>query len=85
MTCADTGIGISAADLPHVFTPFFRSGDPAARARPGTGLGLSILERVVRAHEGTVEVDLGGGRTGTTFVVRLPPAPDDAPAQVPEG
>ncbi|RYB89173.1 HAMP domain-containing histidine kinase [Nocardioides glacieisoli] len=84
LTCADTGIGISAADLPHVFTPFFRSGDPAARARPGTGLGLSILERVVRAHEGTVEVTSEVG-AGTTFVVRLPPAPDDAPAQVSEG
>src|SRR6476469_5322260 len=76
LTCADTGIGIDEADLPHVFTPFFRSGDPAARDRPGTGLGLSILERVVRAHGGAVDVTSTIG-AGTTFVVRLPPAPAD--------
>lgn len=76
LTCTDTGIGIGQADLPHVFTPFFRSGDPAARDRPGTGLGLSILERVVRAHEGAVEVTSEVG-SGTTFVVRLPPAPPE--------
>jgi signal transduction histidine kinase len=84
LTCADTGIGISAAELPHVFTPFFRSGDPVAREHPGTGLGLSILERVVRAHDGTVDVTSEVG-VGTTFVVRLPSAPDHAPAQVPVG
>jgi signal transduction histidine kinase len=84
LTCADTGIGISQADLAHVFTPFFRSGDPAARGRPGTGLGLSILERVVRVHDGAVEVTSEVG-AGTTFVVRLPPGPEDATAQVPVG
>ncbi|WP_307813725.1 sensor histidine kinase [Nocardioides baculatus] len=80
LTCSDTGIGISEADLPHVFTPFFRSGDPAARDRPGTGLGLSILERVVRAHDGSVDVTSEVG-AGTTFVVRLPVAPGDARAE----
>jgi signal transduction histidine kinase len=77
LTVADTGIGIGAVDLDRVFTPFFRSGDPAARERPGTGLGLSIVERVVKWHGGTVavtsELDVG-----TTFVVWLPGAvPDD--------
>jgi signal transduction histidine kinase len=78
LTCADTGIGISAADLEHVFTPFFRSGNPEARERPGTGLGLSITERVVKSHRGTIEVtsELGAG---TTFVVRLPGAATDDP------
>ncbi len=71
LTCADTGIGISEADLAHVFTPFFRSGDPAARARPGTGLGLSILERVVRAHDGIGRGHLGGR---SRYDVRRPAA-----------
>lgn len=76
LVCTDTGIGIGEADLPHVFTPFFRSGDPAARDRPGTGLGLSIVERVAKAHGGSVEVSSEVG-AGTTFVVRLPAAPVD--------
>jgi len=76
LTCADTGIGISAADLPHVFTPFFRSGDPAARTKPGTGLGLSIVESVVAFHGGHVDVSSEVG-AGTTFVVRLPGVRDD--------
>jgi two-component system, OmpR family, phosphate regulon sensor histidine kinase PhoR len=73
LTCADSGIGISSADLSHVFTPFFRSGDPAARARPGTGLGLSIVQSVVAAHGGRVDATSEVG-VGTTFVVRLPVA-----------
>ena len=74
LVCADAGIGISETDLPHVFTPFFRSGDPAARNRPGTGLGLSIVESVVRGHGGTMSVSSEVGK-GTTFVVRLPVPP----------
>ncbi|HEY0643591.1 MAG TPA: HAMP domain-containing sensor histidine kinase [Nocardioides sp.] len=71
LTCADTGIGIAAADVDHVFTPFFRSGDTAARQRPGTGLGLAITEQVVKRHHGTIDVrsELGAG---TTFTVWLP-------------
>ncbi len=78
LECTDTGIGISEADLVHVFTPFFRSGDPAARDRPGTGLGLSIVERVAKGSGGTVEVTSRVG-AGTTFVVLLPAAPADVP------
>jgi signal transduction histidine kinase len=71
LTCADTGIGIDAAEVDHVFTPFFRSGNRAARERPGTGLGLAITERVVKRHQGTIDVrsELGAG---TTFTVWLP-------------
>ncbi|MCF6378268.1 HAMP domain-containing histidine kinase [Nocardioides KLBMP 9356] len=76
LTCADAGIGIAPADLPHVFTPFFRAGDPAARTRPGTGLGLSIVESVVAAHGGRVDVTSEVG-VGTTFVARLPVASAD--------
>ncbi len=76
LTCADTGIGIGEGDLSHVFTPFFRAGDPEARKLPGTGLGLSIVESVVKGHGGMIEVasELG---VGTTFDVWLPAAPVD--------
>ncbi|RYC05579.1 hypothetical protein EUA94_18475 [Nocardioides zhouii] len=77
LTCADTGIGIGEDDLTHVFTPFFRSGNPEARRRPGTGLGLSIIERVVKWHGGTIAVTSELG-VGTTFAVWLPGVvPDD--------
>ena len=71
ITCTDTGIGISAAEVDKVFTPFFRSSSPEARKRPGTGLGLAIIERVVTGHDGTVEVASVLGE-GTTFTVWLP-------------
>ncbi len=75
LTCIDTGIGIDASDIDHLFTPFFRSTRAEARARPGTGLGLAITERVVERHGGTLEVwsELGAG---TTFTVWLPLAAD---------
>lgn len=71
ITCTDTGIGIAAAEVDKVFTPFFRSRSPEARQRPGTGLGLAITERVVSGHDGTIGVDSVLGR-GTTFTVWLP-------------
>lgn len=79
VTCADTGIGISAAEVDKVFTPFFRSRHPEARKRPGTGLGLAIIERVVSGHDGTIEVDSVLGR-GTTFTVWLPVRGPRAPS-----
>ena len=71
LTCADTGIGIAAAEFGDVFTPFFRSARPEARRRPGTGLGLAITERVVTGHHGSIEVESVLGE-GTTFTVWLP-------------
>ncbi len=75
LSCTDTGIGISPDDLEHVFTPFFRSGNPQTRDRPGTGLGLSIIDQVVTRHGGTIAVhsELGAG---TIFSVWLPLAAD---------
>jgi signal transduction histidine kinase len=67
----DHGIGMSAEDQGRLFTDFFRSDDPAARARPGCGLGLPIVDRILRRHGGRAEVT-SELRRGTTFRIVLP-------------
>jgi signal transduction histidine kinase len=62
----DDGSGISDADLPRVFDPFFTT-KPVGQ---GTGLGLDIARRIVRRHDGQIEVDSRPGRT--EFRVTLP-------------
>ncbi len=71
---ADHGPGIDAADLPHIFEPFYRGRQVLASSVPGTGLGLSILKRHLEAHGGRVSVESAEGR-GTKFVLHLPTAP----------
>ncbi|GIK65167.1 MAG: hypothetical protein BroJett018_29610 [Chloroflexota bacterium] len=67
----DEGIGISAADLPHVFERFFRSPDARDQHAGGTGLGLAIVKEVVELHGSTVTVTSEVG-VGSTFTVSLP-------------
>ncbi len=72
---SDDGPGISAADQPALFEPFFRVDRSRSRKTGGYGLGLSICKRIVEAHGGTISVESAGGR-GTTFLLRFPlPAP----------
>jgi signal transduction histidine kinase len=71
LTVQDTGIGIPAEDLPHLFTRFFRAGNAVRQAIPGTGLGLAIVSSIVERHGGTVTVDSEEG-VGTTVTIRLP-------------
>jgi signal transduction histidine kinase len=71
----DTGIGIDATELPHIFDRFYR-GTRAAQARAtGSGLGLSIAKSIVDMHHGVITVDSAPGR-GTTVEVRLPRDPE---------
>jgi signal transduction histidine kinase len=67
----DRGPGISPADLPHIFEPFYRGTHVDASKVPGVGLGLTLVKRVVESHHGTVEVK-SLGITGTVFSVYLP-------------
>jgi len=68
----DTGPGISATDLPHVFERFYR-GDPS-RSLTGAGLGLSFARAVARAHGGEITAASSPG-DGSTFTVTLPVRP----------
>lgn len=71
LVVADTGIGMSAADLEQVFTPFFRTGAVEADRIRGTGLGLAIVRQLVERHRGEVSVVSVEG-LGSTFTVTLP-------------
>jgi two-component system, OmpR family, heavy metal sensor histidine kinase CusS len=65
----DTGIGIPAMRLPHIFERFYQA--DAARSSEGCGLGLSICRWIVNAHGGTIEAR-NGEVNGAEFTVRLP-------------
>lgn len=65
----DSGGGIPAEEMPHLFKPFFRSKTQSATTG-GTGLGLAIAQRIVEAHGGRIEVESQAG-IGTTFAVTL--------------
>jgi PAS domain S-box-containing protein len=67
----DSGIGISEADLPHIFDRFYRSSVARNRVESGSGLGLAIVKRVIDVHQGSIEVESTLGQ-GTTFRIRLP-------------
>lgn len=67
---ADTGCGMDAEVLEHVFEPFFTR--RRAGQRQGTGLGLSIAYRIISDHGGAIEGESPGPDAGSTFRVRLP-------------
>jgi signal transduction histidine kinase len=71
----DTGAGIPAEDLPHVFDRFYRVDKSRNRAKGGMGLGLSIVKGIIDRHGGQVWVESEEGK-GTTFFFTVPVAMD---------
>lgn len=76
----DTGVGIPAEHLPHVFDRFYRVDTARDRGHGGSGIGLSIARALVEAHGGRITAESPGPGKGSTFSVRLPAhlAPGDA-------
>jgi two-component system phosphate regulon sensor histidine kinase PhoR len=74
----DSGVGITAEELPRIFERFYKS--DAARRSPGSGLGLAIAKHIVQAHGGTIwaESAPGGGAT-VSFTVPLATPRDVSP------
>lgn len=67
----DSGAGIPAADLPHVFDRFYRGDKSRQRHEGGSGLGLAIAKSIVENHGGTIRAENGSGQ-GARFVVMVP-------------
>ena len=75
ITVADTGTGIAAEFLPHVFDRFRQADQTMTRKYGGLGLGLAIVRQLVELHGGTVHVESRGEGEGATFTVSLPLLP----------
>lgn len=71
LSVEDTGTGIPADDLPHVFDRFRQVDGSATRTHEGTGIGLALAKELVEMHDGTIQVESSVG-FGTRFTVRLP-------------
>ena len=90
----DSGIGIPAAKLPHVFEMFAQAHRDSARGQAGLGIGLTMVRSLVELHGGSVEARSEGPGRGSEFLVRLPlagsiqpehPHADDGAAALLEG
>jgi signal transduction histidine kinase len=80
----DSGVGMAAEVLPHIFEPFTQGDRSLDRAQGGLGVGLTLVRRLVELHGGTVEAHSDGPGKGSEFVVRLAEAPAPA-APSPDG
>jgi signal transduction histidine kinase/ActR/RegA family two-component response regulator len=87
LSVRDTGVGISADLLPHVFDVFVQGSSTLDRAQGGLGIGLSLVRRLTELHGGSIEAESKGPGGGSTFTLRMPriehqiaPAPAPTPA-----
>jgi heavy metal sensor kinase len=80
LTVEDEGHGIEAAELAHVFEPFYRSPQARKLGRGGVGLGLAVAKRIAEAFGGELLAASAPGK-GSRFTLRLPAAPAAAPLQ----
>jgi signal transduction histidine kinase len=70
----DTGIGISAEDLPHIMEPFVQAGRKKMRVQDGTGLGLPLSKKFIEMHGGRLEIESTLGK-GTKVTLHIPHTP----------
>jgi signal transduction histidine kinase len=84
LVISDTGIGIPADELAHIFDRFYRVDKARTRTQGGAGLGLAIAQRIAQIHGGRIEVASDGAQgRGSTFSVWLPLAPERAALEAP--
>jgi CheY-like chemotaxis protein len=76
----DTGIGIPADKLPHIFDPFMQVDHTSEKAHGGLGIGLALAKRLIEMHGGTIEVLSEGVGKGSRFTVTLPTVRRQLPA-----
>jgi PAS domain S-box-containing protein len=71
LVVGDTGVGIAAEHVPHIFDRFYRVEDARGRTHEGSGIGLALVRELARLHGGSVSVESEVGK-GTTFTVTIP-------------
>jgi signal transduction histidine kinase len=83
VTVRDTGMGIPAELLSHIFEMFRQGHRSLERFQSGLGIGLSLAKQIVERHGGTVTAYSDGPGTGSTFIVRLPVLSEPQPVAPP--
>lgn len=81
LTVRDSGIGIPATEIPHLFERFYRVANAKSRTHEGSGIGLAFVQEIVKIHYGTIEVASIVGE-GTTFTVSIPAGKDHLPSSL---
>lgn len=79
---ADSGVGISEEDLPHIFDDFY-SGSVGQSGEKGHGLGLALSRRIIEIHDGSISVKSELGK-GSTFLIRLPAYENEMSSHAPQ-